>query len=419
MNRAPGINRKARPHFDWPLVIVTFILAAVGVVAITAATYSYTEESVLIDTLLARITNSYYGARQALFLIVSPIVIAAMLVIDYRFLQKFSLGLYLASLVVLGMVLVMGSETSGVTGWFQLFSGYMLQPSEFAKIAVILHLAKFFARKEDPVTTLREFFTMAVIMVLPVGLIFAQGELGTVMVFIAFYLGMMFMSGMRLRIIFGLVGGGVLALIPVVMVMQATGSYRYDRLLAFFDQEKASSDAIYQARNSQIAIGNGGLSGAGMFTDGTYTALNYVPQNHTDFIFASIGETMGFIGCMVVIVLFLFQMVRMLQLARNTYDKYARIVIIGMFTMLFFHIFYNIGMAIGVTPVMGIPLPFLSYGGSNLIANMAGIGLVLNITMRKPELRATRLDDVVTSSTSGTIRLPKKRSRQKLRERRA
>src|SRR5699024_8729104 len=139
-------------------------------------------------------TSSTYGQRQGLFLLVSPIAIGGMVAISYRFFQKFSGVLYLASLVLLVMVLVMGSTTSGVTGWFELFSGYMLQPSEFAKIAVILHLAKFFARKENPVTTLREFITMAVIMGLPVGLIFLQGEMGTAMVFIAFYFAMMFMG---------------------------------------------------------------------------------------------------------------------------------------------------------------------------------------------------------------------------------
>lgn len=413
MNRGSGINRKARPHFDWTLTIITFMLAAFGVLAVTVATYSYSEEGLAVDMWLSRITSSYYGARQGLFFLVSPIVIALMVLVDYRFFQKFSFPLYIASLGVLVLVLVMGATTSGVTGWFTLFSGYMIQPSEFAKIAIILHLSRFFARKEDPVSSMREFLAMGIIMAPPVLLIFAQGELGTVMVFIAIYLGMMLMSGMKLRIIGFLLLAGVAALIPAVLVMRMTGSYRYDRLLAFFDPSKATSDAIYQARNSQIAIGNGGLQGAGMFTEGTYTALNYVPQDHTDFIFASIGETMGFVGCLIVIVLYMMLLLRMLTLARNTFDKYARLVIVGVFTMLFFHIFYNIGMTIGVTPVMGIPLPFLSYGGSNLIANMGGIGLVLNITLRKPELRATPVDGAMVGGPRPG------RRRGSLRERKA
>lgn len=393
MNTTGAISRKARQHIDMPLILVSILLGCFGVVAITGATYKYGSETTAVVNWLSRITSSYYGGRQALFMIVSPLAIAGMASVSYRFFQKFSFALYLMSLGVLGMVLVMGSTTSGVTGWFDLFSGYMLQPSEFAKIATILHLAKFFARKENPVTTMREFIQMAVIMLLPVGLIFAQGELGTVMVFIVFYLGLMFMSGMHLGIIAGLLGGGALALVPVVYVMSQSGSsYRYDRLLSFFDPSKATADAIYQARNSQIAIGNGGLHGTGLFTDGTYTALSYVPQNHTDFIFASIGETMGFVGGMVVFALFLYLLYRLLTLAYHTQDKYARLVIVGVFAMMFFHIFYNIGMTIGVTPVMGIPLPFLSYGGSNLIANMASIGLVVNITLRKPMPRTASFE---------------------------
>lgn len=402
---SPVINRRARQHFDIPLLLITFALAAFGVLAVTAATYTYSEESLLVDTLLARITSSHYGARQGLFFLISPLVIAGVMAISYRFFQKFSFILYGASLLLLVMVLVLGSTTSGVTGWFDLFSGYMLQPSEFAKLGVILHLAKFFARKENPVSTMREFIAMGIVMIPPVVLIFVQGELGTVVVFIAIYLGMMLVSGMRLRIIAGLLGGSVVALIPIVLLLRDSGSYRYVRLIAFFDPSQATADAIYQARNSQIAIGNGGLRGLGLFTNGTYTALDYVPQNYTDFIFSAIGETMGFIGCLAVIILFALLLLRLLSLAMNTYDKFARLVIIGIMVMLFFHVFYNIGMTIGITPVMGIPLPFLSYGGSNLIANMIGIGLVLNITLRKPQPRATAVDDALT----GGVQIGKKK----------
>ncbi len=407
MTTSPVVKRKARQHFDWPLTIVTYMLAIFGVLAVTVATYQYTGETMLVDTLLSRITSSNSGAKQALFLIVSPLAIIGMVALNYRFFQKFSGLLYIASLGLLVMVLGIGQTTSGVTGWFDLFSGYMLQPSEFAKIAVILHLAKFFARKENPVTTLREFVTMGVIMGIPVVMILAQGELGTAMVFIVFYLAMMFVSGMNLRIIAGILGGGVALLIPVVLIMRESGSYRYDRLLSFFDPSAASADAIYQARNSQIAIGNGGLRGVGFFKDGTYTSLKYVPQNHTDFIFSSIGETMGFVGCMAVILMYVYLVYRLLSLAMNTGDKFARLVIVGVFAMMFFHIIYNIGMTIGVTPVMGIPLPFLSYGGSNLIMNMASIGLVLNITLRKPQPRTGQIEeppDALLQATQGRRR---------------
>ena len=401
------VNRRARQHFDFPLLIITYALAIFGVFAITVATYKYTGETLAVDTLLARITSSYYGKRQGLFLLVSPIAILGMMAIPYQFFQRFSGVLYLGSLGFLAMVLAMGATTSGVTGWFSLFSGYMLQPSEFAKLASILHMAKFFARKENPVENMRDFVTMMVLMGAPLLLIFAQGELGTVMVFIAIYGAMMIMSGISLKLIGGMVLAGVTALVPVVIYWRATGSYRYDRLLGFFNPEMASSDSVYQATNSKTAIGNGGLRGVGLFQDGTYSALDYVPQDHTDFIFSSIGETMGFIGCAVVMILYLLMIFRLLTLALNTYDKFARLVIVGFMMMVFFHAFYNIGMTIGIMPVMGIPLPFLSYGGSNLIANMGGVGLVLNITLRKPQMRMSTIDHAVMMGN-----LPRKKKKR-------
>lgn len=401
------VNRRARQHFDFPLLIITYALAIFGVVAITVATYKYTGETLAVDTLLARITSSYYGKRQGLFLLVSPIAILGMMAIPYQFFQRFSGVLYLGSLGFLAMVLAMGATTSGVTGWFSLFSGYMLQPSEFAKLASILHMAKFFARKENPVENMRDFITMMVLMGTPLLLIFAQGELGTVMVFIAIYGAMMIMSGISFKLIGGMVLAGVTALVPVVIYWRATGSYRYDRLLGFFNPEMASSDSVYQATNSKTAIGNGGLRGVGLFQDGTYSALDYVPQDHTDFIFSSIGETMGFIGCAVVMILYLLMIFRLLTLALNTYDKFARLVIVGFMMMIFFHAFYNIGMTIGIMPVMGIPLPFLSYGGSNLIANMGGVGLVLNITLRKPQMRMSTIDQAVMMGN-----LPRKKKKR-------
>ena len=401
------VNRRARQHFDFPLLIITYALAIFGVFAITVATYKYTGETLAVDTLLARITSSYYGKRQGLFLLVSPIAILGMMAIPYQFFQRFSGVLYLGSLGFRAMVLAMGATTSGVTGWFSLFSGYMLQPSEFAKLAAILHMAKFFARKENPVENMRDFVTMMVLMGAPLLLIFAQGELGTVMVFIAIYGAMMIMSGISLKLIGGMLLAGVTALVPVVIYWRATGSYRYDRLLGFFNPEMASSDSVYQATNSKTAIGNGGLRGVGLFKDGTYSALDYVPQDHTDFIFSSIGETMGFIGCSIVMILYLLMIFRLLTLALNTYDKFARLVIVGFMMMIFFHAFYNIGMTIGIMPVMGIPLPFLSYGGSNLIANMGGVGLVLNITLRKPQMRMSTIDQAVMMGN-----LPRKKKKR-------
>ncbi len=387
MNSTPSITRKGRRHFDWPLLIITFALAAFGVYAVTFATYKYSADTQVVGGFLGRITSSYYGGRQALFLLVSPIVIIAMMAIPYRLFYTFSGVLYVAGLGLMGMVKIFGSTTSGVTSWFDLFSGYMLQPSEFAKIAVILQLAKFFSRKDNPVTTLRDWVGMGLIMGPPIVLIYIQGELGTAIVFIAFYAGMMVVGGMRARDLTIIAVAAIVAMVALYMVMLETGSYRVDRIISFIDPSQADPNSIYQQNNSKIAIGSGGVYGAGAFTNGTYTALDYVPQDHTDFIFAAVGETLGFVGAMTAIVLYALMVYRMISLARHTADKFGRLVIVGVAVMMFFHIFYNISMTVGLMPVMGIPLPFLSYGGSNLVANMAGVALVLNITYRKPQGR--------------------------------
>ena len=379
-----GLKKIATQHFDWQLWVLAFILAGMGVIAITAATYTYSENAVVVDDFLSRVTSSYYGKRQGIFLLLSILVIGVVQWFDYRLVRRMSWILYLIALAILGMVLVIGSTTSGVKGWFNLFSGLMLQPSEFAKLASIVLLSRFFSRKEDPVSGFRELVVMLAIMGVPVLLILAQGELGTAMVFIFIYLVMMFFSGMRLRYIGVILLAGIIVAVLAVLYFRMSGSYRYDRLLAFFDPSKATADSLLQSTNSRIAVGNGGLLGVGLYTNGSYTALNYVPQDHTDFIFASIAETTGFIGCTAVLGLFVVFLLRMVRLAMYTADRYGRLVIIGICGMFFFHVIYNIGMTIGITPVMGIPLPFFSYGGSNLFANMMGVGLILSITMKKP-----------------------------------
>ena len=170
---------------------------------------------------------------------------------------------------------------------------------------------------------------------------------------------------------------------PVIFYLASTNNFRWLRLVAFINPESDPTGSSYQIVNSKITIGSGGLYGKGAFAEGTLTHLNYVPENHPDFIFSVVGETLGFIGSMVLLALYAFVIFRMLLLAYYTRDRFGQLVIIGVMSMLLFHVFENIGMCIGVMPITGIPLPFISYGGTNLVVNMAGIGLVLNVTYYK------------------------------------
>ena len=191
----------------------------------------------------------------------------------------------------------------------------------------------------------------------------------------------MYFGGMRLKLMGGAIALGVAALALLYGYMMATGSdnYRLERILSFIDPTLVDESAVYQVTNSKIAIGSGGLSGRGMFVQGAFSQLDYVPEDWTDFIFSTIGEAFGFVGCALVILVYLLIILRMLYLARYTMDRFGQMVIIGVMGMLLFHVFENVGMTTGLMPVTGIPLPFLSYGGSNLVTNMAGIGLVLNV----------------------------------------
>jgi rod shape determining protein RodA len=366
--------------------VLTYTLSIFGVIAVTAATYVTQSSTPEVTTLFARITQSYHGRWQGIFLLISPLVMAGVLAIDYRFLGT---GLFANALFIGACGLLLLAYTSeairGVQGWISLIWERTVQPAEVAKLAIIIRLAQRLSRKDKPLSSAWDFVRIGAIVALPVGIILLQGEMGSAVVILFFVLAMIVISGVDARVILGiLLAAG--AMTPVmVLYMRRGGSYRFERLLAFFDPSSASNDITYQQRNAQIAVGSGGVRGQGLFQDGSLSSLNFVPEDHTDFIFSSIGETMGFAGCAALLTLYLLLIVRMIVLAVNTKDKFGQLIIVGVATMLMFHIYQGIGMCIGLMPVMGIPLPFVSYGGSNLTVNMAGVALVLNVTLRKPQ----------------------------------
>ena len=196
---------------------------------------------------------------------------------------------------------------------------------------------------------------------------------------------MMFFSNVNMKLLLTMAAVAVLLILALYGFVVATGveDYRINRILAFMNPELSPLDDAYQMRQSQIAIGSGGVAGIGRFVDGAMSQLNYVPADWTDFIYSTIGEAWGFVGCALVLVMYLLIILRMLFLARYTYDKYGMLIIIGVMGMLLFHVFENVGMTLGLMPITGIPLPFLSYGGSNMTTNMGGIALVLNVTKNR------------------------------------
>ena len=380
---------RSRAHFDITLTVLVFVLAAFGVLSVSVATFS--TDSSVEDTLLNYIVASHYGLRQAIFFLISPVVIGVITFFPYEFIRRRSQLFYYFSC---GLLLVaLGGQAAGVKAWIDVIWGYTLQPSEFMKLACIIVTAKFLEKNDDPMGNMSSAIRLTLLMGIPWLLTLAQGETGSVMVAIFLFGVMMFFGGMRLRIMGGIIAVAVIGVAVLYGATMASGStdYRLTRILSFVNPELVDEAATYQVNNSKIANGSGGLYGVGSFVQGSFSQLDYVPEDWTDFIFATIGEAYGLAGTLFVVLTYLLIIIRLLYLARYTGDRFGQMVIIGVMGMLLFHVFENVGMTTGLMPVTGIPLPFLSYGGSNLITNMAGIGLVLNVVRNRSVMNSEML----------------------------
>ena len=374
-------SRRSRAHFDLPLVLLVFGLAAFGVLCVSVATFSTSSEAE--DTLLNYIVSSYYGMRQALFLLVSPLVVGFVTYLPLDFFRRRTILFYY---LACGLLLVaLGGSATGVKAWIDILWDYTLQPSEFVKLACILVTARYLETNDDPLGSVRSWLRLGLLMGIPWTLTLLQKEMGSVLVMIFCFGVMMYFGGIRMRVLFGTLGVAIvlIALLLGILMASGTDNYRIERILSFINPAQVDSDATYQVTNSKIAIGSGGWSGKGLFVQGSFSQLNYVPEDWTDFIFSTIGEAFGFVGCASVILVYLLIILRMLYLARYTLDRFGQMVIIGVMAMLLFHVLENVAMTTGLMPITGIPLPFLSYGGSNLLTNMAGIGLVLNVVKNR------------------------------------
>ena len=374
-------NRRARAHIDIPLILMVSALSLFGVLAVCVATFS---PSSTAETWLSHIVESSSAMRQCFFLMLAPIIVVVILNIPFHIIRRFTKLAYVGGTVlVLFTWVTNGAE--GVKAWTDVIWGYTIQPSEFIKLAMILMLSQELAKVDHPMGTIRDFMRIMGIILVPGLIILASGETGSLIVIIFFAAVMMFFSDVDIKIILGLMAFVILLILAIYGIVVATGieDYRINRILAFLNPELSPLDDAYQMRQSQISIGSGGAAGIGRFVDGAMSQLNYVPADWTDFIYSTIGEAWGFLGCSLVLVMYLAILLRMLYLARFTYDKYGMLIIIGVMGMLLFHVFENVGMTLGLMPITGIPLPFLSYGGSNMTTNMGGLALVLNVTKNR------------------------------------
>lgn len=375
-------NRHSRAHVDGILIAMVFGMALFGIVAVCVATYS--PQSTSDASFLNHVFESDYTKKQCLFVLIAPLVVGVIMAFPFDILRRRAELFYWASFILLAVTTVFNRAT-GVKAWLDTLWGYTIQPSEFAKLAMILILAKNLSRQDRPMADMKSFIHIFMLVILPGMVILLQGETGSLLVIIFMFAVMMYFSNVSMKTLIILASIAILGVLALYGFMIATGStdYRLARIAGWMNPELFSSSDAYQQTMSKMTIGSGGLSGNGMFVSGAISQLNYVPADWTDFIYATIGETWGFIGCVAVLIGYILILLRMLYLAWFTRDKFGRLIIIGVMGMLLFHVLENIAMTLGLMPITGIPLPFLSYGGSNMMTNMGGVGLVLNVTRNR------------------------------------
>lgn len=361
--------RENLKQVDIVLIATAIVLVAIGVLALYAM--SSGEES-----------DGSYLKKQLVWIFIGLILMVALALFNYSSLRNYIVIIYGANILFLFTVFIKGRAALGAQRWIQVGS-FSFQPSELSKILIILTLGAYLAERKGDLSDWRDVLRAIVYMIPPILLIVLQPDLGTALVLVAITIGMLMVAGITPKQILILALVAYL-LIGFVIKLDLLQDYQMERLVVFFNPSVDPLGSGYNLRQSMIAIGSGGILGKGLFSN-TQSRLNFLPAavRHTDFIFAVIGEEMGFIGSVLVIVIFFLIMSRVIQIAVSSRNYFGLLVATGIGSMWIFQVLVNIGMTIGIMPVTGIPLPFISYGGSAMLVNMASVGLLLSIYRRR------------------------------------
>jgi len=359
-------ERRLYYHIDWPLIIAIIALCSLGVLMIYSTTFDPT-----------RGTARMY-ATQLYAIVIGMGALVFMLSIDYRTFTDKSHWIYIALIAVLVYVMFFGTVQMGARRWIPL-KFFNLQPSEFAKIGVALVLAKFYGENRGA-PSWTDLAIGGALTAVPLLLIAKEPDLGTAVTLMPVFLAVAYLAGMRMRIL-GLMFLCLLLAAPVAWKF-ALKDYQKSRISTFLDPSQDARDAGYQQIQARITVGSGGLSGKG-FRQGTQGQLRFLPVAHNDFIFSVLAEEQGFAGVLVALGLYLFVILRALEAARLAKDRLGSYLVLGVLASFTFQVVYNITMSAGLAPVKGLTLPLMSYGGSSMIATLAGFGLILNVRMRR------------------------------------
>ena len=365
------------PPFDFVLVAATLIVSVIGVVMVYTATRG---------SLLAQGEDpKTFLKKQGLFVVLGIITMVVVALIDYRRWEPLANILYWLIILSLLGVFVVGSSAQGAARWFSL-GPLQLQPSEFAVLALILAISSYCARRDEEGLAWRDVFRLLIMAAIPTALVLVQPDLGTAMIMVIVLLVLLAVAGLPIRILVMLLVGTAL----VVLFAVESGilhKYQIARVTAFLSPNTKSSNpyvqsAIYNLNEAKNAIGSGGLFGSGI-GHGAQTNLGYVPEQQTDFIFTAIGEQLGFVGSVGVLALLGVIAWRVLHAAVVARDIFGRLICAGLFAFIAFSVFQNAGMTMGIMPITGIPLPFVSYGGTAVLVFYAAIGLALSVGARR------------------------------------
>ena len=380
LNRNPyrrARNKSFFSGFDPILSAAVGGLLIIGTLLVYAATRDWYSANGL--------DPEYYLKRHVINIVIGLALAWGTTIIDYRLLRAYTPFIW--GFGVLGLILVLipgvGSEINGAKAWIRLPAGFQIQPAEIAKISIIIGISMLLSERthnsDEPSTN--DILKALAVAALPILLILRQPDMGTVFIISASVVTILAVSGAPMKWIVGLI---LLAVIGGFVATKTgiVNDYQVKRLQSFVNPNADTQGAGYQLRQARITVGSGGLIGTGLF-NGPQTNGRFVPEQQTDFIFTVAGEELGFVGCSVIILLLLTILMRAFGIARRSTDPYGTLVCTGVIAWIAFQIFENIGMTLGLMPMTGVPLPFLSYGGSSMFANLIGIGLLQNVHARQ------------------------------------
>ena len=362
------IDRRLLTNIDWVLAGLVVSVCLLGVLNIYSATTPY------------KIVGIAYHIKQIYWMLAGAIISLFVCSHDYHILEDLSYWFYGLLVILLLAVLIIGRQSMGATRWLNL-GFFNVQPSELMKLVIIVTFARYFNNFQSVGgLTVREVLIPLSLLALPALLIMKQPDLGTATLVILIALSMIMYVGLRWTAIMTF----ACVTFPMIWISWAfvLRPYQKNRILVFLDPDRSRLGSGYHIIQSKIAVGSGGIAGKG-FVKGTQSQLRFLPEQHTDFAFSVFAEEWGFIGSLLLIVIYLLLVLWGLNIARRCNDRFGGLLAVGVTSMLFWHIVINLGMVIGMFPVVGVPLPFFSYGGTSMITSMVGIGLLQSISMRR------------------------------------